>query len=124
MIDKEKFTNYYKAFDNEVVLEIIDMFIEEFPERFEKLKTNVEDRDYEKLQFNAHSLKGVIANFTYSEPHKYAKDLEDATKAINSEDKSDVTEDTAISIKETFIKLESATKRMLEDLHNIRADFE
>ncbi|MCF8302160.1 MAG: Hpt domain-containing protein [Bacteroidales bacterium] len=124
MIDKEKFTNYYKAFDKEVVLEIINMFIEEYPERFEKLRRNIEDNDFENLQFNAHSLKGVIANFTYTEPHQLAKELEDITKEINQSEEKTVPEESVKHIQSTYNKLEEATKQLLEDLRNIRTEFE
>ncbi len=63
MIDRNKFNENFQYFDKEIIIEIIDIFFSEFDERFEKLSKNVRDRDFVQLKFNAHSLKGVIANF-------------------------------------------------------------
>jgi hypothetical protein len=63
MIDRQKFNDNFQYFDKEIIVEIIDIFITEFDERFRNLRQNVAEKDFVKLKFNAHSLKGVIANF-------------------------------------------------------------
>jgi len=63
MIDRQKFNDNFQYFDKEIIVEIIDIFFSEYDERFEKLQKNVNERDFTQLKFNAHSLKGVIANF-------------------------------------------------------------
>jgi len=63
MIDRQKFNENFQYFDKEIVVEIIDIFESEYDERFANLKENIEQHDFAKLKFNAHSLKGVIANF-------------------------------------------------------------
>jgi hypothetical protein len=63
MIDRQQFNENFQYFDKEIIVEIIDIFFSEYDERFKNLKANVADKDFEKLKFNAHSIKGVIANF-------------------------------------------------------------
>lgn len=63
MIDRQKFNEYFSNFDKEIVVDIIDIFISEYDDRFVNLRENVLRKDFEKLKFNAHGLKGVIANF-------------------------------------------------------------
>jgi len=76
MIDKKQFLENFQYFDNEVVLEIINIFIDEYPERMETLKRNIDEKDFEQLKFNAHSLKGVVANFVAPEVQELARQLE------------------------------------------------
>ncbi len=76
MIDKKQFLENFQYFDNEVVLEIINIFIDEYPERMETLRKNIDDKDFEQLKFNAHSLKGVVANFVAPEVQELARQLE------------------------------------------------
>ena len=59
-----------------MVLEIINIFLEEYPQRMETLQTNINERDFDQLRFNAHSLKGVVANFVAPEVQELAKTLE------------------------------------------------
>lgn len=80
IINKEQFKENFKPFDKEVVLEIIDIFINEWPERYQEIRKNINEGDMDSLRFNAHSLKGVIANFLAYEPKEIAKNLEDNGK--------------------------------------------
>ncbi len=63
MIDRKKFNDNFQYFDNTIIVEIIDIFFSEYEERYGNLQKNVLEKDFAKLKFNAHSLKGVIANF-------------------------------------------------------------
>ncbi len=76
MIDKKQFMDNFQYFDNEVILEIINIFIDEYPERMETLRKNIADKDFDQLKFNAHSLKGVVANFVAPEVQELARQLE------------------------------------------------
>lgn len=63
MVNKQAFTDTFQYFDKDVIIEIIDIFIGESPERLFNLEQNINEGNFEKLRFNAHSLKGVVANF-------------------------------------------------------------
>lgn len=63
MVNKQAFTDTFQYFDKEVIIEIIDIFIDESPERLKVLEQNINEGNFEKLRFNVHSLKGVVANF-------------------------------------------------------------
>lgn len=63
MINEEKFAATYVHFDRETVIEIIDIFLEEYDERIEKITRQLKNRDFEELKKSTHALKGVIANF-------------------------------------------------------------
>ena len=76
MIDKKQFLENFKYFDNDIVLEIINIFIDEYPERMETLRKNIDEKDFDQLKFNAHSLKGVVANFVAPEVQELARQIE------------------------------------------------
>jgi HPt (histidine-containing phosphotransfer) domain-containing protein len=63
MINEEKFAETYSHFDKETVVEIIDIFIEEYDERIEKITRQLKTKDFEELKKSAHAFKGVVANF-------------------------------------------------------------
>jgi len=63
-------------FDTSVLIEIIDLFFEEYPSRLEILQHSIETKDYPTLKFAAHSLKGVISNFCAKTLQEQAKELE------------------------------------------------
>ena len=112
MIDKEQFKSTYKPFDKEVVVEIIDIFIQEWPERYKELDKNIQNTDFESLRFNAHSLKGVVANFLAEEPRSLARQLEENAKD-NIDDNN----------KQILEKLDKDILQMIEELKELRTAF-
>ncbi len=104
-IDKEKFKENFSYFDKEIVLEIINMYIDEYPERMQKIKSNVENREFDELKFNAHSLKGVISNFVAEEARLAAKELEDKGAAHDPEGLEELYEDLAKKAREVYDEL-------------------
>ncbi len=112
MIDKKQFMDNFQYFDNEVILEIINIFIDEYPERMETLKKNIADKDFDQLKFNAHSLKGVVANFVAPEVQELArqlelkgahKDLTDAEKIYRElKEKADIVVEELNELKKNF----------------------
>ncbi len=113
MIDKKQFLENFQYFDNEVILEIINIFIDEYPERMEALRKNIDEKDFDQIKFNAHSLKGVIANFVAPEVQELAKQLE--IKGINK----DLTD-----VETLYNELYEKTGMVVEDLKELKKNFE
>ena len=109
VIDKEKFQENFKHFDKELIVEIIDMFINEHPDRMAKIKKDIESSDMESLKFNAHSFKGVIANFMAELPKTHAKILEEKAKLNDSND-----------LDSDYNNLLESTTELLDNLKEIR----
>ena len=112
-IDKERFKENFGYFDKEVVLEIINMYLEEYPQRIEVIKKNIDEKDFENLKFNAHSLKGVISNFVAEDARLAAKQLEDKGAAKDPE-----------SLDELFEELKEKAGEVYNDLQEIKKDYE
>ena len=109
IINKEKFQENFKYFDKEIIVEIIDMFIDEFPERMSAIKKNIDESDMSSLKFNSHSIKGVIANFMAEIPQSYAKDLEHKANL------NDLT-----GLNDLYNKLYDSTSELIDNLQEIK----
>ena len=63
MIDWEKFNEYLGSFKNPFILEVIEMFIDNYPQTISTLKKNVAEKNFSQLDINAHTLKTNCATF-------------------------------------------------------------
>jgi HPt (histidine-containing phosphotransfer) domain-containing protein len=76
IIEKDRFRENFQYFDKEVVLDIINIFLDEYHDRINAIRTNIDQKDFDQLRFNAHSLKGVVANFIAPEVQNAARAME------------------------------------------------
>jgi len=111
MIDRAKMNENFQYFDKEIVVEIIDIFLSEFENRFENLRKNVAEKDFLQLKFNAHSLKGVIANFMDPVTIEYSRRLDEMAK--NKEE---------AGLQELFENLHHASQNLLDELLGIKKE--
>ena len=113
IIDKEKFQDNFKYFDKEIVLEIITMFINEFPDRMAAIRQDIDNSDMDKLQFNAHSLKGVVANFVAEETQELAKIMEFKGK-----------ENDTSGLEELYQQLYDSSAQLVKELDELKLLFQ
>lgn len=109
MINLENFNENFKYYGNDVVVQIIDMFIKDHQEDLKMIEQNIINKDFLSLKFNAHHLKGSIANFMDPETTELTRKLEEM-----GENK---TED---ALAETFAELQLAASVLLKELLNHR----
>ncbi|NWJ50710.1 MAG: Hpt domain-containing protein [Bacteroidetes bacterium] len=113
MIEKQLFLDTFKAFDKEVVVEIINIFFEEYPERFSKMDKNIAELNFKELAFNAHSLKGVVSNFAAPILFELAREVENySTTLRDNNNQSDIIE----KLIYTYPKMKRATAELYTDL--------
>ncbi len=112
MIDKTTFSENYEIFDREIVKEIIDIYIQEYPERMENLERNIKENDLENLYKNAHSLKGVTANFFDKETEEIARILEAKGK---NEDNT--------GIEKLFEQLQIVSLKLIDELQELGKEY-
>ncbi len=113
VIDKEAFLDTFQYFDKPIVIEIIDIFINEQPERIERIENAINNKDFDTLKFDAHSLKGVIANFVAEKPHQLARTME--MKGTEKDDSE---------LESLLENLKTATLELVDDLRELRQEFE
>jgi two-component system, sensor histidine kinase and response regulator len=62
--------------DDELIAEIVSLFLEDYPLRLAAIEQAIEDRDLERIRIGAHTLKGGAANFSASRVVAAANALE------------------------------------------------
>lgn len=112
VINETSFKETFQYFDKSIVLEIIELFIAEYPERIAAIKNDIASRNFESLKFNAHSIKGVIANFFATEPQQFARELE--TKGTHKEGNG---------LEELVLQLDQSCLQLIEDLQQMKEQF-
>lgn len=112
MIDRKTFSMTYENFDKEVVVEIIDIFIAEYPERMAAIKKALDESDFDALNKHSHSLKGVVANFYDDTTHQLARQLEMKGKGQE-----------LAGAPELFHQLREGAQNLVEELKEIRLQY-
>lgn len=112
MIDKVTFSDMYENFDKEVVVEIIDIFLNEYDDRIASLHEDIITGNADSLYKHAHSIKGVIANFYDEDSRDLAYQLEQKGK------KGDLSDITVI-----FENFKTASAALLQELKDLRAGY-
>ena len=105
MINLENFNENFKYYGNDVVVQIIDMFVEDHQEDLKMIRQNIENKDFLSLRFNAHHLKGSVANFMDPATTELSGKLEEMGETK--------TED---GLTKIYDELQSATQALLEEL--------
>jgi HPt (histidine-containing phosphotransfer) domain-containing protein len=112
MIDYEVFDSTYSDFGNEMICEIIDIYLSEHEERFVVLAQNISDGDLDALNKNSHSLKGAAAVLYDSEVADLARQLELKGKNNDSE-----------GLNELLAKLKKESDRLFNDLRKLKEKY-
>lgn len=129
MINKEKFAETYVHFDRETVVEIIDIFLEEYDERIEKITKQLKTKDFEELKKSSHAFKGVIANFeTECEAYDEITEIMETTHGLFENDEiekmNDVEkEELAEELLTKFNVFKKHSRQMYNQLKEIRENY-
>jgi HPt (histidine-containing phosphotransfer) domain-containing protein len=113
VIDKTAFMDTFQYFDKHIVLEIIDIFLNECDSRLNSIRSDIENGNMNDLKFDAHSFKGVVANFMANETQNLARELEQRGAEGNTQ-----------GLTELLDSLVASSKLLLDDLREIRKEFE
>ncbi|MFH1159625.1 MAG: Hpt domain-containing protein [bacterium] len=111
MLDRNRFNENFVYLDKEVIVEIIDIFLGEYQDRFNKIQKNLSENDINQLRFNAHSLKGVIANFMDPVTIELSRLLDEKAKQNDTTD-----------IQELVDNLKQESESLAEELRVIRGE--
>ena len=130
MINEEKFAENYVHFDREIVVEIIDIFIEEYDERIEKISHHLKTKNPDELLKCTHAFKGVISNFeTECSAYTEIAEMETASHIFTNNYISEVgssneKEDEYYKrLEEVFISFKKNSKKILFQLKELRKKY-
>jgi len=130
MINEENFIEKYVPFDREIVVEIIDIFIEEYDERIEKIYHHIKTKNLSELQKSTHAFKGVIANFetnckAYDEISKMESEAQVMLDYEQNAEKTNPAENESFyeNIEKVFFSFRKNSRRMLNQLKELRKNY-
>ena len=109
MIDRQKFDETFQYFDNDVILSIIDLYEKELPGRLDTIYKNILEKDFEHLEFNAHSLKSVTGAFMDPVPANLARQLEEIAHNRTDQD-----------LEVIYAELKLASEALLKELKEMK----
>jgi HPt (histidine-containing phosphotransfer) domain-containing protein len=91
--------------DRDFYYNLLEDFLQTLPDRLTEIKTAVESGDAQNLSYQAHSLKGVAANFSARQLARLATSLDDISRSGDlSSAQSLMTEvETAVGKLQTFV---------------------
>jgi HPt (histidine-containing phosphotransfer) domain-containing protein len=112
MIDRSRFDQFSRHFDKELIVEIIDVFIREYPSRIESLRKNIDGMDFINLAENSHCFKGALSNFMAPDPIGLCRKLQELAEQERSEE-----------LEKTFLELKSTTAILILELEALRMEF-
>ena len=112
MLDKAIFASNYEIFDKEIVCEIINIYITEYPDRMAKLEEVINLGDLDLIYKTAHSLKGVTANFFDKESEEVARVIEEKGRAGDG-----------TGLQDLFVKLKASTDKLVIDLAELKKEY-
>jgi len=127
MIDKEVFRSVFADFDADIIHQIIKIYINEHPVKFNAFEESLAQKDFNNLRSLAHGLKGVLSQFFAEEARQQAKELEIFARELNEQYTSNsisCIDDAHLNkIRDMIDTLRLSSLRVIEDLNEIGAEY-
>ncbi len=112
MINMAEFDEWVANVDKEVVVEIIDLFINEYPWQMQALEDAILKLNFDKIFLKGLYLKHSVATFRDNEAHSLAYQLEQKGKHEN-----------ASGLMDDYYKLKHAIEGLVEELTELRKEY-
>lgn len=110
-IDLETFRENFKYYDDNVIVEIIDIFFNEYASDLQILERSISELDFDTLRHKAHGLKGVVS-YMSDELNGICQQLELQGKENN-----------ARGLDQLFNKLTIKIHELVEDLKLLKKEY-
>lgn len=130
MIDREQFKQRYRDFDKDLVLDILDLFINDYNEKISRLSKDLSGHQPEALKNDAHALKGIIGNIDTSSPaFEYITQLEDLAQQLieaipNDKGMTPETEKAKYDeMMRLFMLFKNTSHQLLNDAKELKKDY-
>lgn len=97
--------------DKELLAELFDIFLEEYPIKRELLEKAIEDNDLEKIREISHGLKGATGNISAKSMHENCKSIEIDAKEGNM----DPVSSKVVQLNEQFEAFKSFAQKFIAE---------
>jgi hypothetical protein len=111
MIDRIKFDDTFQYYETEVKIEVIEIYLSEYQERFTTIRNNIVQKDFRNLAYSTCVQKGVVSYFCDPLVIKLSRQLFDMARN-NVED----------GLEKLFEELEISNGLMAEELKAIKVE--
>ncbi len=91
MINWEEFNSFYQPLGNELIIEIIDMFLDgdkyqsplspSYDEMIIEFKRNVDEKDFQKILLDAHYMRQIFSTFCDMESSQIARNMREMARS-------------------------------------------
>ena len=81
MIDKQQFNDLFQYFENEMIIELIDLACEQIPENIQAIAQNINNHNFAQLRLNACKLRGVCSSLFDPVSSRQLREIEDAAQS-------------------------------------------
>ena len=98
--------------DTELLLELLDIFMEDYQKKYNQLKEFVPNKDFEQIRNISHSLKGAAGNISAKDFHHYFSAMEQYAVDNNFE-----------GINEMMQNLQKSFPQLQESVEAIKAQY-
>lgn len=112
MINREKFKENFQYYDKEVVVQVMDIFNNEYPHALQELQQSIAVLDFPTLNRKAHGLKGVVA-YMSPELSGLCHELEQKGAEQNSD-----------GLQPTYNLLQDGILELVDELKIMRTEYE
>lgn len=112
MINKEKFRENFQYYDKEVVIQVMDIFNNDYPLALQELQQSIAILDFHALNRKAHGFKGVVA-YMSPELSVLCHELEQKGAEQNSE-----------GLQPTYNRLQEGILELVDELKLLRIEYE
>ena len=111
MIDRQMFNDMFNNLDKENIVELIDIFFSQYEERFEAIRKNVTERDFDHQKETSHKLKGALVLF-----------MDPVTSQLSKRFVEMARSNTEAGLDQMLADLEKNTRILVEELKVIRKE--
>lgn len=112
-IDRNEFNQNLGGLPGEIIIEILDIFFDEYDERMSSLKAAIDHRDFENIASIAHKLKGSVGQL-------YAVNLKETAQLMVDKGRSA----DASGLDDIFNEFENGMKTLYHELKEMRTEYE
>ena len=97
--------------DRELLLELLDIFIEDYPVKVNAIRAGIKENNFEKLRDATHSMKGASANISAKRLNSLFLQIEQIAR-LNT---TDGMEDALKDLEQAFSDLKNYTAKLKQD---------
>ena len=76
VIDRQALENHFKELPGDLIKQVVQIFIEDYPQQVEDIQTMINNKDPEGLKKAAHSFKGMLRSLYATEMAAMGQELE------------------------------------------------